>query len=535
MMRLGARLLSQPSWILAGLYLLIWVGAGKSYPVICNDSSRLAAIESLAVRGTFDISGSPWIDTCDKVKVVSPDGRSHYYSDKTPVLSLLGAGVYKGLRGVGVDLRENMSVAYRLLTFFLVIVPGLAIFHFLHLGLRDRSSRVQSWIIAGAVFGTLILPYSQVLNSFVPAAACLLGAYVLVSSSRLKQAGLLLGLAVAFELSAGFFWISLVALGLWRGRGRELKERMAFLAYAVAPVLITLWIYRSLSGEWIPINLRIEGYQYPGSLQRPEYLLGGSSFRDLTPESVLTYLWHGWFGYKGIFSHSAVLLLGFLGLKKMLGEPSERLNALSVLLPIAASAAVFALDATHYFGGSSYGYRYMIPWMPLVALFMARIPGLSGGLAGPSLWTKAVVVLSIVTSASGIRSPWLFHSWRGLDLKTFDFVWVHDPASSPYRVVERNLASALPRIRQLERQLERRGDPDSLAELAFIYYQAMQPSRALGYLQMMGETAPDSGWQCFSSVIFSDRGLRMPDMMQRYRARCPEEKWAEIAPKLGAE
>lgn len=59
-----------------------------------NDASRLATIESLVERGTWAIDASPFA-TVDRIKV-----GEHFYSDKPPILSLAGAGVYSILHNV---------------------------------------------------------------------------------------------------------------------------------------------------------------------------------------------------------------------------------------------------------------------------------------------------------------------------------------------------------------------------------------------------------------------------------------------------
>lgn len=59
-----------------------------------NDASRLAAIESLVERGTWAIDASPFA-TVDRIKV-----GEHFYSDKPPILSLAGAGIYSILHNV---------------------------------------------------------------------------------------------------------------------------------------------------------------------------------------------------------------------------------------------------------------------------------------------------------------------------------------------------------------------------------------------------------------------------------------------------
>ena len=316
-----------------------------------------------------------FIGTCDKVRIAGSDGVGRYYSDKTPLLSLYGAVVYR-LGGVfGFDARVDLAAVYRWVTFFLVVLPGLWIFYWIGRW-PGLSALGRSWLAAGAVFGTLVLPYSMVLNSYIAAAACLVGAWVLLREEdlardsggvsvsgwacgrcRLAWAGLLLGLAASIELSLGVFLISFSVYCAWRFARENRFGVAAFAGAAALPILISFFVYWQLSGELKPVNLQIERYLYPGSIQKPEYLLGGTPASELTLGSVLLILWHGWFGYKGVFSHSVIVLLGFVGLVRMarvgagFGLDAWRPEALAILAPVGASALTFALDATHYYGG----------------------------------------------------------------------------------------------------------------------------------------------------------------------------------------
>ena len=60
-----------------------------------NVRSRLATVQSLVERGTFRIDESEFRDTIDKVQV-----NGHFYSDKPPLLAVMGAASYYLVRAL---------------------------------------------------------------------------------------------------------------------------------------------------------------------------------------------------------------------------------------------------------------------------------------------------------------------------------------------------------------------------------------------------------------------------------------------------
>ena len=289
-------------------------------------------------------------------------GEGNYYSDKSPLFNLAGAAIYRVLLGLGLDIRSHLEAVYRILTFWLVIVPGLALFYLGHRFLEtlnlDRKS--YCWALTATIFGTLVLPYSMVLTSLVAAASCLLGGFLGVENKKLPTAGLLLGLAASLEPQTSPFALCLLLLSICRHWGdSEMRASIAgeCLLFA-APVALTWGIYRGVSGEWVPFGLQIKNYAFAGGTQKAGYLLGGTPFSELKLRPTLMYLWHGWFGYKGVFSHSAVLALGILGLCLECRVKERRLLALAILV-------LSDLLRTHLRVGWHTLLRGRVFWLPL--------------------------------------------------------------------------------------------------------------------------------------------------------------------------
>ena len=87
-------------WV-AVFFFLLWILLTQSHINSWNEISRLAPIEALVHHGTWAIDNTALGQlTGDRVFL-----NGHFYSDKPPILSLLGAGVYAVLhQGWGLTL-----------------------------------------------------------------------------------------------------------------------------------------------------------------------------------------------------------------------------------------------------------------------------------------------------------------------------------------------------------------------------------------------------------------------------------------------
>jgi hypothetical protein len=525
-------LATRPALALSLALLGVWVLWGKSRPVICNDGSRLATIESLAERSTFDISDSMFVDTCDKVRI---DGR--YYSDKPPLLALAGAGIYRVLRGAGLDARRDVAPAYRWLTFLLVVLPALSIFPMADLWLRAKGASLEArwWTLVVAGFGTLELPYVTTLNSHVPAAAAVLAAFVLVdlvplgAALSLPLAGLLIGFSTAIELHSGFYALPLawfVYRRYWSSaRPGTRAGALGFCALSAAPVLVQLVLNYGITGRLAPVGVQADSYLFPGARHMLPYLVGEKAAALLTWNGIARFLWHGSVGYRGVLSHSVALVLGFAGLWKFGRESAERAEvAWGVFLPIIPPVVFLTFDGPLSYGGSCYGFRYMIFWMPLVALFFSRL--LRDG--APAPWMKMLVGISVLTSAGGLGAPWLVQPWANTDVAEPDFLRAMDDSENPYRMTSPRDENTRERLAELRREL---GSPEALVNLAALELGLGRASEALGHLQLRGELGARD-WHCPLADVFASR-LGLPDLAEKHRALCAARVEVPPEPRAG--
>ena len=88
----------------------------KSHVLGWNDGSRVATVDALTAARTFQIDGSPYAAGLgDEIRF-----RGRTYSDKPPLLSVLGAGVAAALAPAGITLRRTPGTAIYLVTLFTV-------------------------------------------------------------------------------------------------------------------------------------------------------------------------------------------------------------------------------------------------------------------------------------------------------------------------------------------------------------------------------------------------------------------------------
>lgn len=527
-------LIKHSALFLAGVFFVLWVVFGKSIPVICTDASRLATMDSLVNYSTFEISDSQFIGTCDKIRIPPHGEGGKYISDKPPLLSVWGAGIYFVLKSIGLDFRTDLEIVFRVMTFFFSVLPGFLIFFFLHLYLSGHKVSLENrvWIYVASVFGTLILPYTMVLQNHTICAAFLLGSYVYLENPRKRKwsealtiSGALLGLAVAMDLNAIFFGLSFSLLCIYLHR-KQPSLIFTFLINAFIPVFITWLLFYQISGKWVPFVNQPEGYFYDGSPLPRINNIGGYDDKPLGASEYLLYFWQGFLGYKGMFSHSIALVLGFLGLGMWAKKDRSLLpHAITIVATILVLWAFLGFKIPITFGGANFGFRYMAIWMPLVVLFAFKVFEEKGGAA----WMKVVILISVVTSGLGMLSPWQIHKFKQLDLDNFDFLLVNDIQSNPYMQYEKTFEPYQDEIKRLKSNLTH----DSLMKLAFLYYQAQRPAEALGYLDLINKENPDR--ECYKGILFSKRGLNLADILQRHVEKCPKEQWAELSQKMGLE
>jgi hypothetical protein len=448
------------SLIIFFIVLALWLPQTQTQPGSWNDLSRLAAIESLVERGTWRIDASPYApQTGDKIVL---DG--HYYSDKPPLFTALGAvlyaGVYYGLEArLAGECQPGVLCVYHWLTVMLVGLPSAllaAIFYRLAWA-QLRSTAWAAGLTGLLCFGTMVWPYSLTLNNHLPAAAALFGSFYLLTGSEpppgrhLFGAGLLVGIAVMFELITVFPAFALFVIGaipyirppscgrqgvrgvslpprpLGEGPGVRATLRLVpFIVGAAIPALITVALNYQITGAPLFPYMIKEGYDYPGSALNPN--IGGLAL----PDSVPLYTCRALVGDRGLFAYCPLLLLGLAGL---LRQVRQGLLTAGLLLAGIAGQMILVLTQTDNFGGDAYGVRHFLAFVPLLYFFTVFVvPILSNEKWLAIVWGVAAV-WSLFSAYQGVRS-----TWNGIAPP----LYVTVRADWPYIALQTNLALPTP-------------------------------------------------------------------------------------------
>lgn len=250
-------------WMLAVAVLafVLCAAVTKTHVVSWNDGSRMATVDALTADRTFKIDGSPFaVNLGDKI---SFQGRT--YSDKPPLLAVLGAGVASAVAPLGITLRRTPSIAIYLVTLFTVGIAfaiGCA-YAFAFARLRGYPRRVAAATAALTGAGTLALPYAAVLANHVPAgAAALAGCYHLVrgragGAGDVALAGLCFALAYAFDPASAVFAIAAAVL-LW---GLPLRRWLLALAAALPVIALQVAYNLRITGSIVPPTFNASVWQ----------------------------------------------------------------------------------------------------------------------------------------------------------------------------------------------------------------------------------------------------------------------------------
>lgn len=421
--------------ILAILFFLFCLAFVKTNPDSWNDIARIATIESLAERGSWAIDESAWVDhTADKVFL---DGK--FYSDKMPVLSFIGAGVYAILRAAfGASLAPNChACAYAPLTLIMVALPAaLTLWLFFDFAARMNAplwAATVGTIALGA--GTMMLPYALVFNHHVPAACALFASFYRLSlravfakprtpspselgiasshpSTSLRTllamtdervwlfaAGFLAALAIAFDISAGILAASVAGIAIVRWR----REFVWFALGATVPMIATALLDYQIAQTIIPPYMITNGYNYPGS-EFPATFAGNG-----TPDDYAAYAFRMFLGGKGLFAFNPLLLFAFAGAAVTTINAKHRLRVEAFFIVVGFVAlCIYLATNTGNYGGTAYGERWFIPAIPLLFSFIFFAPPLSATTGKSFAWGLFVPVLalSVFSSLQGAQAPW---------------------------------------------------------------------------------------------------------------------------------
>jgi hypothetical protein len=355
-----------------------------------NDASRFALIESLVDHGRTTIESSRYHWTVDQVDI-----QGRVYSNKPPLLSLAGAVPYALLeRLFGLTLTTHEAAVLYLLNLLLVAVPTAALCALFHRSVAAHWGPAghPGLLTAALAAGTILTSFSTTLQNHTVAAALLFAAFDAALGGRSWVAGACLGLTVCVDTVPGLLFIPAVGAALRGARPARRLGRYA-LALAMGGVLFLAANQFTIGSPW-PAKMAPHALDYSSHM-------APSVAGVLLPDSW-TYPLSALFGWHGFFSVSPVLLFGVLGLIRCLDRDTPLPRRLTRLLAItcAVMVAAHAVFVGSY-GGWSYGFRYLIPIIPLLLFYAPAALGETGR----RLFVP-VLAFSCLTALLGAYNPW---------------------------------------------------------------------------------------------------------------------------------
>ena len=365
-----------------------------------HEGSRLGTIESLVVRHSFQLDGSTYESTTDKIR---RDG--HYYSHQTPILAPLEAPIFAVLHAAGLRFGSgSFDPAYYLLT---LLTNGVALA--LTVVLIDRiqllagvapsmSVVLAVWMVAA----TWLFPYGVVNNNHGVAGALLaLMAYLLLlmeldgaSRARCWWLGIALGLMSAIEVLPLGSFAPLAFWFLWKINA-DTRRLQWFASGFMAPLAVHALINIPITGDVIPAGLHGELFDYSGSVFSSATLTG---FRkDRTSRELISYTWRALFADKAYFVLAPVLAIGVAtGIARWRWWQGARGTHVVLLLGSAISLALAVATSNNY-GGGAVGFRYATYLAP--AFIVMLLPLTTARDRVSRICTAAVLVVAIGSAA----------------------------------------------------------------------------------------------------------------------------------------
>src|SRR5258706_4485031 len=336
--------------LLAGIGLLLGILTWTK-PTLDNTNvmSRMGTIQALVERHTFVLDDTDFVNTIDKVSI-----GGHFYSEKPPLLAVLGAVIYAPLHAAGADLRQSngppLAITFGLIGFSFLVC--LACFHaaVLSVGLSVADA---TWMTLMLTLGTLCLPFSITLNNHAFVASwTFVGFYALLRATQSLRAGRSPGAsavrsddapqrdgedrargsasaAAVLPVSRGttrWLWYSGGAFALAVGADHTtIIFFLAFFLYALArpelrtrawamliPVAVVLAATAAfnyvISGSPLPVQIHAAYFRYPGSVWTGsgEQLSGVAAN---TPGDTGRYGLRVFFGENGFLIYCPLLLV----------------------------------------------------------------------------------------------------------------------------------------------------------------------------------------------------------------------------------
>jgi len=444
--------------------LLIARFTARPYAGGWNDSSRLATVESLVDRGTFQIDDSIYVHTSlaarppfdEGVEFFAMNGTKdkmlidgHFYSDKSPVPAVLMAGAYQVLKWFGLEASERPDWFARIMTWMFAGVPYVFAVWCVartarHLGVPPPWKLL---LTASFAFGSLATCYAQHVNNHIlllGVAAGLCEALTRPPSRyhssrhtpcadsphtecadyyRAVWIGTLAGFAYTIDLGTGPLLTAAVGFYLlWRRSGVAV-----FVLSALPWIVAHHALNYAIAGTIGPGNAKPEYFDWPGSPFHATNMTG--SWNHASPAKAGLYALDLLGGKKGFLLFTLPLVQAVFGAYWLFRRPyAERPLMVSLTVWAIGTWLIYAATSRNL-SGMCQSIRWFVPLLApgYVALMIlvrdnrrSRIP-LTVLIAGGVVLNMELVV----------RGPWsgrvpiLLWPTMGLALTAWIILWAH--------------------------------------------------------------------------------------------------------------
>ncbi len=319
-----------------------------------NENSRFDLIYSMT-------GGTLWIDSYHENTQDKSYFEDHYYSDKAPGSSFLGAVPYV----IFYPLLQDTGTAEYLIRFFVVSLPSAFLCLLLYRISGEFTKKEKHRLLITIVYGlgTLALPYSIMFYGHQIASVLVFSSFYLIfkNQKRLTHehlffAGLMMGMATIIEFSVAIISFLMFFYVL---KTLDSREHVSFFIIGVIPPLILLFTYNFMCFG----SPLVSGYShlvFQDSVQFQSQGFLGISLPD--PLACFNILFSP---YRGLFFFSPFLLLCIPGFYHFYRNHRLRkefwLFFLSVVGFIAWNSAYSV-----WWGGWAPGPRHLVPVIPFM-------------------------------------------------------------------------------------------------------------------------------------------------------------------------
>lgn len=349
-----------------------------------NDGSRLAAVEMLGERGTFVIDDSAFVRVpadppfpypADRPDLLADGTKDklliggHFYSDKSPVPSVVMAGFYRvWLAAGGPTARDRQDLFCYWLTVVTCGLPAvLAAWGVVVLG---RTLGLVGWTHAlysiSFAAATVLPAYTRHVNAHLPFLAAAVWLVVLLAcgqaAGRLSRrsavgVGTLAGVGYTLDLGVGpALLISLVPFVTVAFRSP--RSVFAVVGAAVPWVAAHHVLNYQVAGTLVPANAVAEYLRWPGSPFDAQTATGGLKH---TPAGLLLYMADLLVGKKGFLTHNLPLCLAVAGAVRLAwSRPVDRAAVGFCVGWSALAVGVYAASSTNLSGAAA-SVRWFVP------------------------------------------------------------------------------------------------------------------------------------------------------------------------------